>query len=205
MSTKTKPGDGIPDDLILAALDRAERHSQRQGAPIWLVQEHLSVARRSGQGRQVLARVLALADVGLLEPRRRHGANVWTMTTAARLRLRRAPGIAEALPESPQHRKWRDARTLAGQEAGRFAERLRTTLAEGEAMLDAEGTSASSDDWAALAARLSRAASLLSSATHCLHEWAEPSDQAADVEEDRIRGRRNVRLWSDDEAEAEER
>jgi hypothetical protein len=196
MSTK-QPADEIPDDLILAAIDRAERHTQRQDVPIWQVQEHLSVPRRSGRGRQVRARVLALADVGLLEPRRRNGVDVWTLTAAARRRLRRTPSIAEALPESPQHRKWREARTLAEQEAGRFAERMRATVAEAKAMLDAEGTPAFSDDWAALATRLSRAASLLASATHCLHEWEEPSDEAADVEDDGIRGRRNVRLWRD--------
>ncbi len=198
MSTK-QPTDEIPDDLVLAAIDRAARHSQRQAVPMWQVQEHLSVPRRSGQGRQVRARVLALADVGLLEPHRRHGVDVWTLTAAARRRLRRAPGVAEALPESPQHGKWREARVLAEQEAGRFAERLRATVAEAEAMLDAEGTPASSDDWSGLASRLSRAASLLSSATHCLHEWAEPSDEAADVEDARIRGRRNVRLWRDED------
>jgi hypothetical protein len=198
MSTK-QPADEIPDDIILAAIDRAARHSQRQAVPMWKVQEHLSVPRRSGQGRQVRARVLALADVGLLRARRRHGVAVWTLTAAARRRLRRAPGIAEALPESPQHRRWREARVLAEQEIGRFAGRLRATLAEAQAMLDAEGAPASSDDWAAVASRLSRAASLLSSATHCLHEWGEPSDEAADVEDARIRGRRNVRLWGDED------
>ena len=198
MSTK-QPADEIRDDLILAAIDRAERHTQRQDVPIWQVQEHLSVPRRSGQGRQVRARVLALADVGLLEPRRRHGVAVWTLTAAARRRLRRAPGVAEALPESPQHRKWREARMLAEQEIGRFAERLRATVAEAEAILDAESAPAFSDDWDALAHRLYRQARRVSAATHCLREWEEPSDEAADVEEDRIRGRRNVRLWSDED------
>jgi hypothetical protein len=199
MSTAKQPADEIPDDLILAAIDRAERHTQRQDVPIWQVQEHLSVPRRSGRGREVRARVLALTDVGLLEPRRRHGVDVWTLTAAARRRLRRAPGIAEALPESPQHRKWREARVLAEQEAGRFADVLRAALAEAEAMLDAGGTPATSDDWDALAHRLYRQARRMSAATHCLHEWEEPSDDAADVEEDRIRGRRNVRLWSDED------
>ncbi|MGD0454375.1 MAG: hypothetical protein ABSB69_12320 [Solirubrobacteraceae bacterium] len=199
MSTTKQPADEIPDDLILAAIDRAARHSQRQAVPIWQVQEHLSAPRRSGQGRQVRARVLALADVGLLEPHRRHGVDVWTLTTAARQRLRRAPGIAEALPESPQHRKWREARTLAEQEAGRFAERMRATVAEAEAMLDAEGAPATSDDWDALAHRLYRQAWRMSAATHCLREWEEPSDEAVDVEDARIRGRRNVRLWTDED------
>lgn len=198
MSTK-QPVDEIPDDLILVAIDRAERHTQRQAVPMWQVQEHLSVPRRSGQGRQVRARVLALANVGLLEPHRRHGVDVWTLTAAARRRLRRAPGVAEALPESPQHRKWREARMLAEQEIGRFVERLRATVAEAEAILDTESAPASSDDWDALAHRLYRQARRMSAATHCLREWEEPSDEAADVEEDRIRGRRNVRLWSDED------
>jgi hypothetical protein len=118
MSTK-QPADAIPYDLILAAIDRAERHSQRQGAPSGGPRATCPCPGARGTGDQVRARVLALADVGLLEPRRRHGVGLWTLTAAAR--LRRVPGIAEALPDSPQHRRWRDARALAGQEAGRFA------------------------------------------------------------------------------------
>ncbi len=209
MGTK-QPADAIPDDLILAAIDRAERHTQRQGVPIWQIQEHLSVPRRSGQGRQVRARVLALADLGLLQARRRHGADVWTLTAAARRRLRRAPGIAEALPESPQHQAWRQATTLAAQEIERMRESLRATLAEAVEQLDAD---APSDAWFELSERLQSDARLVGSATHCLREWPEPSDDHADIDDHtdpsdaglseeqrrhrttRRAGRRNVRLW----------
>jgi hypothetical protein len=47
--------DVITDDLILAALHRAECHRGYQGAPDWAILEHLSVSRRSKKARQVMA------------------------------------------------------------------------------------------------------------------------------------------------------
>lgn len=75
---------------------------------------------------------------------------------------------------------------------------------------------AHSDAWFELAERLRHAARVLGSATHCLHEWREPSDERADIDtqeepgdeklserERRSRharraGRRNTVLWRGD-------
>ena len=75
------------------------------------------------------------------------------------------------------------------------------------------GADAPSDVWFALSERLRLGTWLLGSATHCLREWAEPSDDLPDVDDhtdpsdanlsqekkarrrSRRHGRRNVLLW----------
>jgi len=148
---------------------------------------------------------------GSLEQSRAHGVGGWALTARGRRRLRRVADVALDLPESPQHQEWRSAQTLAGQEIERFRESLRATLDEAMAALDAPGTS--SDDWFALKDRLERDARRIAAVTYCLHEWAEPDDARADVDdrtdpsdqayspEERNRrkarraGRRNPLLW----------
>jgi hypothetical protein len=116
------------------------------------------------------------------------------------------------LPESPQHCQWRNARTLAAQEIERFRASMRDAVTEATALLsDTPG----SDAWFELAERLQRAGRRLGSATYCLHEWVEPDDDRADIDdhvspvdlaldprerqrrEARRAGRRNTRLWLD--------
>ncbi len=188
------PQEEVSDDLILAAVERVERHSARRGATMSLIRDHLGLPQRSGAGRKVRVRVLALADTGVLEHLRRHGRDLWTPTSAAKGRLRRAKGIADELPESPQHQRWARAHRLAEQEMDRFEASLRSSLEEAAALLDAD-TLAPSDAWFALSRRLEHRARRLGSAIHCLHEWAEPSDDAPDLDEGQPRGRRNVALW----------
>jgi len=53
-----------------------------------------------------------------------------------------------------------------------------------------------SDQWFELAERLRSDCWMLGSASHCLHEWAEPDDRYADIDEG-VPGRRNLRLWRD--------
>ena len=187
--------DAIPDDLLLAAVERAERHSERRGAPMFLIKEHLAAPKRSGRARRVNALVLTLAETGLLEHFREHCMDFWTLTDSARRRLRRAKGVAEALPESPQHEHWRRAHTLAERELDDYCERLRCVLAETTALLDAASEGAASEEWFKLGRRLDRHMRRVASAIHCLHEWAEPSDDVADMEGRRERGRRSYRAW----------
>jgi hypothetical protein len=218
MSTK-QPADEIPDDLILAAIDRAERHRQRQGAPIWQVQEHLSVPRRSGKARQVRGRLVALTESGELEQSRAHGVVVWTMTPKGRRRLRRAGEITGQLPESPQHQLWRNARTLAEHEIERFQADLHNALEQATDMLDDMtvpiSSGAVSDAWFEIGERLRSTCRRLGAARHCLYEWEEPSDERPDADDHtdpsdaafgerernrrqaRRAGRRNINLWRD--------
>jgi hypothetical protein len=201
----------IPDVTVLAAIDRAERHRGRPGVPVWLIFEHLGIPRRS---RRVRAQLQALVQGGAIEQRRAHGVDIWALAPSGRSQLQGAGRVD--LPESPQHRQWRNARTLAAQEIERFRAAMREAVTEASALLsDTPG----SDVWFELAGRLQGAAWRLGSATYCLREWMEPGDDQADVDDHlspadltldprkrqqrqaRRAGRRNTRLWSDADSE----
>jgi len=118
------------------------------------------------------------------------------------------------LPESPQHQAWRAARALAEWEIEQFRSAMADVLTEATALLDGSG---SSDGWFEMADRLRKAAWRLGSATYCLLQWSEPTDDRADIDdhsmasdvllgdEERARcshrrsGRRNTNLWRDGE------
>ncbi|MGP0103380.1 MAG: hypothetical protein ACLPUT_17380 [Solirubrobacteraceae bacterium] len=217
MSTK-QPADAIPDDLILAAIDRAERHRTRKGVPDWSILDHLGISRRSGKARQVRGRLAALTESGHIERSRAHGVVIWTMTPKGR--LRRAGEIADQLPESPQHQLWRNARTVAEHEIERFQADLHDALEQATDMLDDMtvpiSPGAVSDAWFELGERLRSTCRRLGAARHCLYEWEEPDDERPDAddrtdpsdaafgEQERNRrqarraGRRNILLWSND-------
>ena len=214
--------------LVLAAAARAELHRVEArggararardaipGASLPSIAAHLGLSVRSASARELRAVLARLVREGSLARGRRHGAEVWTLTAAGRERLRRAGARLPArLPESPQHRTWRAARVLAARELGRFAAELRVDLEAAEAMLQA-GQTPHSDAWLELGERLRVGARRVGSALHCLHEWPEPDDGRADVDERREpgdaaveegrrrrlqarrSGRRNVRLWRD--------
>jgi hypothetical protein len=205
-------------DAVLAAIERAARHRARETGevPAWAITEHLDVPRRSQRARRVRAHLEALEAAGSLEPSRRHGVAMWALTRAGRGRLRaaRAAGRVPELPESPQHRAWRNARTAAANEIERFARRLSEDLAEATSLLEADQP-ARSDAWFELGERLARAAWRLASAGYCLREWDEPDDAHADLDgrvgpgdekldnaelarrRARRLGRRNITLWDD--------
>jgi hypothetical protein len=197
----------IPDVIVLAAIDRAESHRGRPSVPVWLIFEHLGIPRRS---RRMRTQLQSLVQDGVIEQRRAHGVDVFALAPSGRRRLQGA-GLVD-LPESPQHREWRNARTLAAQEIERFRATMRDAVTEASALLsDTPG----SDAWFELAERLQCAARRLGSAIYCLHEWTEPSDDRADIDDHispadlaldprerqrrqaRRAGRRNTRLWPD--------
>ena len=197
----------IPDVTVLAAIDRAERHRGRPGVSVWLIFEHLGIPRRS---RRVRAQLQSLVQDGAIEQRRAHGVDIWVLVSNGRKRLRRAGRVD--LPESPQHRDWCNACILAGQEIERFRGTLQDAITEAGALLN---ETPGSDAWFGLAERLRCAAWRLGSATYCLHEWVEPGDDRADIDDHispadlaldprerqrrqaRRAGRRNTRLWPD--------
>ncbi|HUB74757.1 MAG TPA: hypothetical protein VL979_12070 [Solirubrobacteraceae bacterium] len=218
------PTPPASDELVLAAVERAVRHQPHAigsapaaracGVPVWTILEHLQLARRSAQARHVRARLAALLADGALESERRHGVQTWGLAAEGEQRLRsaRRGGQLPALPESPQHRAWRNARALAAQEIERLRGEVELCCERARALLGAEAP-APSDAWLELAERASRALKMLASASHCLYEWAEPDEARADVDERvessdaalsedarrrvqaRRAGRRNIRLW----------
>jgi hypothetical protein len=205
------------DEQVLAAVERAGRHraGPSRAVAMWMILDHLSAPRRSREARNVRSRLRALHAAGLLELSRRHGVATWELTRAGIERLGRVDRALARLPESPQHRAWRNARTVAAQEIGRLRASLGERLAHATLLLDAEAPP-SSDDWFELAADLQRVCRSVGAASYCLREWIEPDDARADVDEQsapgdeqlgppaRARrralraGRRNVRLWDDD-------
>lgn len=210
--------DATPDELVLAAIERANLHLVRDtpGVPIWEIYEHLAFPRRSMRARRIRSQLDALEAGGFLERSCRHGVQIWVLTRSGRRRRRRRrahlAGSVPQLPESPQHRAWRNARTAAAQEIDRFRQSLRESLGEAISLLDAEPP-AGSDKWFEMCERLRRAAWCVGSASYCLHEWIEPSDEQADIDDHqgssddqlapdqqrrhqvRRHGRRNIRLW----------
>jgi hypothetical protein len=205
------------DELVLAAVARAARHQARDtpGVPAWAVLEHLAIPRRAAAARHVRERLDAMHGAGLLERSRRHSVPTWMLSDAGLDRLRNSSAAdEEQLPESPQHRAWRTARTIAAQELDRFREGVRERLRLAATALEAEPPP-DSDAWLELAEELQHACRRLASASYCLYEWLEPNDARADIDEHvepgdeqldpaaravrraRRAGRRNTRLWSE--------
>jgi hypothetical protein len=217
-NTRASATDLPPDELVLAAVERAGRHQAHDGpaVPMWAILDHLAVPRRSADARHVRSRLGVLLAAGWLERGSRHGVPTWALTSSGVRRLRRArrAGDVPPLPDSPQQRAWRSARMVAAEEIERFRASLRARLEQAELLLDAERPP-HSDAWLELAEQLQRACRRVGSASHCLYEWPEPDDERADVDEhvepadagldedERARrrarraGRRNVRLWDD--------
>jgi hypothetical protein len=212
--TVSTPAETISDELILAALDRAIRHGGRGcDAIAGSIYDHLDIPSRSGPARYVYRRLPVLEGAGALERARRLGFVVWSPSSKGRRRLDRAlrAGSVE-LPESPQHREWRNARTLAEREINRFREEIRDCITDAMELVDAESHS---DVLFEIAHRLHFEYRRLASATYCLSEWAEPDDAHPDdderltpaemkldvVERARLRwlraGRRNIQYWSE--------
>jgi hypothetical protein len=209
------PADAVPDSLVLAAIERAARHRAPSiptvPVPVWAITDHLAITRRS---RRVRSQLNALEASGAIKRSSRHGFTVWGLTSTGRARLKRArrAGSVE-LPESPQHREWRNARTLAEQEIARFRLELRGRLTDARRLLDAKPP-AGSDAFFEMATSLRLECWRLGSAIYCLREWPEPDDATPDIDE-RLTpaekkldpaeqanrralrtGRRNTRLWN---------
>jgi hypothetical protein len=204
----------VSDELVLAAVERAERHREREGEGVMMsdIAEHLGFVHGSWTTRRMRPQIEAFIAAGLLVRSRRHGVVVWGLTSSGRRRVARE-GESVVLPESPQHRVWRHARTLAAERIDGLREQVRGVLEDATGVLDADGVR--SDAWFALAERLQSACWQLGSTTYCLSEWAEPDDARADVDDRRepgdedvdpeelgaVRyrrsGRRNVWKWAD--------
>jgi hypothetical protein len=108
------PSGPVSDDAVLAAVARAERIEKRRVA-IREIAEHLGW-RYSGRAttrlrpplaRMVASGLLVSADV----PRRKIRWKEWRTTEVGRRHLAAAGPID--LPESPQHRRWRQDRDVA--------------------------------------------------------------------------------------------
>ena len=210
---RSKPATGLTR-VVLAAVERAERHRASAGPPGVTLAEvlaHLATPRRSPAARAIRAALAVLEREGALTPGGRGAVPVWGLSPRGRRRLA-AAGAGVRLPESPQHRAWRETRELARSELPALRAGLQAALTDASAAL-AGPSQGAADVWLELAERLRAHARALGCAMHCLEDWPEPDDARADVdhlgsaqEEDldagaraRLRalrsGRRNPRTW----------
>jgi hypothetical protein len=195
---KPNPAEMPSEDLLLAAIDRAFRHRrncQKSGTVLSVVKEHLGLARDGAATTRLRPTWDALQDAGLIEQFRSQGAIVWNLTDAGHKRLaaaRQTSGLT--LPEAPQHRRWRYARTEAGKRTKEFHADLHLLLAQAAHLVDAE-LPAPSDEWDEMDAQLHKAIHRLGSSIYCLCEWPEPDDATVDKAPPGQEGRRNYECW----------
>jgi DNA-binding PadR family transcriptional regulator len=177
-ATKPTPEPPPSEGLLLAAIDRAYRHRRRRenpGVRLASAKEHLGLARGSASTRCVRPVWDALHAAGLIEPSEPRGQPLWRLTSAGVERLQTVRQSGELkLPESPQHRDWREARSAANKQIAGFRNELRTALADTADLLVIEPPT-NSDSWREAGERLQTACSGVSWAVYCLSEWAEPS------------------------------
>jgi hypothetical protein len=191
-----RKAEPVSDELLVAAIERAQRHARHgeHGALRRDIAEHLGFIHGSATTRKLRPQIDALIAAGLIEYSKLHGLKRWSLTSAGRKRLAQARRAGEPLelPESPQHRYWRQTRTLAGEHVDELRERLRATLKETRELLDsADG--GDSDPWFKLARTLCFRCEAIGSATYCLHEWEEPDDARADIGESAAEDQRKTR------------
>lgn len=108
------PSGPVSDDAVLAAVARAERIEKRRvgveqiaGHLGWRYNGAATVRLRPPLGRLVAAGLLESTDV----PRWRIRWKEWRTTDSGRRHLDAAEAVE--LPESPQHRRWRQDRDVA--------------------------------------------------------------------------------------------
>ncbi len=198
--TKPTPVELPSNDLILAAIERAVCHRGRDESNVALsaIKEHLGLPHNGWTTLQIRPKIEALEATGLIKQSRRSSSDVWGLTAKGRRRLN-AVRSELALPESKQHRRWRDARVVAGERIDGFRVDLRGVLDEAIDLLEAD-PDANSATWFGFSERLRRASWLVASATYCLHEWAEPDDSAPDTDDapSKQQGRRSTLDWDRD-------
>jgi hypothetical protein len=182
----------VSDAQILAAIHRAEVHDEQEDASRADIAAHLGFVHNSGTTKRLRPQLDVLRAAAQVRDVRRNGLDLLALTAAGRHALEEAQNAgAVALPESPQHRKWRHSRAMAGDRIDGFREALRASMAEVGVLLDSPQTP--SEAWFEFGQRLSAECKRLGSATYCLFEWADPDDARPDVDE--ILGRRNVWGW----------
>ncbi|HSZ13104.1 MAG TPA: hypothetical protein VK790_03615 [Solirubrobacteraceae bacterium] len=181
----------------MAAIERAIRHDSRgrDAESLSTIKEHLGLPHNGWTTIRLRPQLEALEAAGLIEQSRRDTRDLCGLTTKGRHRLD-AVRAEITLPEAPQHRHWREARSAAGERIAGFRGDLRGALDEALALIEADHE-ADSAAWFELGERLYRSGRLLASAIHCLREWPEPHDDQADVDNPphKQRDRRNTRGW----------
>ncbi len=109
---KATPAEMPSEDLVLAAIDRAYRHRTNQRNPGVLlvdVKEHLGLDRTGASTVRLRPTWENLQTLGLIEQTHQSNRILWRLTDAGHKRLQAGRQTSDlSLPESPQHRRWRN-------------------------------------------------------------------------------------------------
>ncbi len=197
---KTKPTPELPsNDLILASIERAVCHRGRnEPESLSDIKEHLGLPHNGWTTQQLRPKLEELEAAGLIEQSRIRSRPVWTLTGMGHRRL----GIVRdglTLPESGQHRRWREAQATASERIAGLRADMRGVLDEAIALLEAERESDSATLYE-LGERLNTRCRRVASATYILREWQEPDDSSPDIDEPPYNqhGRRFPKGWDRD-------
>jgi hypothetical protein len=194
---KPTPAPTPSKELLLAAIDRAYRQRRQpdaDGVSLAAIKEHLDLPHNGATTIRLRPLRQQLEAEHLIAHERRKGKETWHLTGAGQIHL--ADAGPHELPESPQHTRWREARTAASQRITGFRGELRGALDEAIALLEADHE-ADSAAWFEASERFYQAGRLFASAIYCLREWAEPDESRADMDEPPRpqRRRRDFRGW----------
>lgn len=170
---------------MLAATARAERLriASRKGPYISDIANHLGW-RYSGAAtvrlRPHLTRLVAAGDLASVEPPRyKRRGQIRTTTAEGRGRLASAEPVK--LPESPQHRRWRQDRDVAAWALDGVRARAAAVMDEAYELVDREGQRPFTDsDVYRLIRRFEARFKALALAIRMCEQWPEPCDAAAD-------------------------
>jgi hypothetical protein len=150
------------------------RAGDRIAVPIFFVARHLGYTPGTRIRRRLRNRLEEATEKGWLECLDSSDPTVWALTAKGRRELAlhqgRVSAATRALPESPQHEAWREARRVAELQIADLRERLREALESSSTAAGKESTES------AVWLRLADASQRLGAATYCLFEWPEPDD-----------------------------
>jgi len=187
-----------PDIVILAVVERAARQERSDEVRTETVIEHLGLVPEKGVLGPLRHRLDNLRNEGNLTRAARDCSESWVLTSEGRKLLDESYAAEEVgeLPESPQHRAWREARVQAALRIEGFEAEVDTLLEEARDLIQ-QPLRPHSSKWFALGQQLSVALWRLGSATHCFQEWIEPDDDVPDVDENPgpSPGRRVISAW----------
>ena len=169
---------------VLAAVARAEVHLTRHRPYLSDIANHLGWRYNGAATIRMRPHLRSLTDAGFLSTRepspRWPRSQKWSVTDKGRRRL--ASGGPVPLPESPQHRRWRQDRDVAAWAIDAARVEFEEALAEAEALVtDEEQRSRLGESAVHRAIRkFESTLQAYALAIRMCEQWPEPSDSAAD-------------------------
>ncbi len=170
----------VPDLTMLAAVERAGRHTRH---PDKRTIARLLGFRFSGAASRSIEKQLERLEAAGVVARKpgRRGREDWLLTDPGRDRLQGRRGDIEPLPESPEHRQWRQCRALAADQLDDAAAKALEALGGAETTIRRRATGDhTATDVAFIQRLLEWRLRRLGVVLYCLRDWPEPDDDVAD-------------------------